>query len=51
MAAAPSAIGHMDPYDDSPETFKLYLERFDMFSVANFITEEEKMKATFLSLI
>ena len=51
MAAAPSAIGHMDPYDDSPETFNLYLERFDMFSVANFITEEEKMKATFLSLI
>ena len=50
MAAASSAIRHMDPYD-SPETFELYLKRFDMFWVANSITDEDKMKATFLSQI
>lgn len=51
MATASSSIGHMDPYDDSSETFEHYLERFDMFSLANSITDEDKKKATFLSLI
>jgi len=46
-----TSIGHMDPFDDSSETFELYIERFEMFIVANGITEDDKKKATFLSLI
>jgi len=48
---ATASIGQMDPFDDSAETFQLYLERFEMFALANGIEDENKKKATFLSLI
>lgn len=44
-------VAHMDPYDETSETFQLYLERFEMFTIANDIKDDAKKKATFLSLI
>jgi len=46
-----SSIGHMDSYDESSENFGVYMERFDMFILANGITDDDKRKAIFLSII
>ena len=47
---ASKTIGSMQPFNETIETFTNYIERLELFFIANGI-EEDKQKASLLSLV
>ena len=45
------SVGELEPFEGGPQEWTSYVERFEQFLVANDITEEKKVVATFLTAV
>ena len=44
-------LGCLEPYDSTKEDWSAYTERFEQFILANGVEEENKIVATFLTIV
>ena len=45
------SVGKLEPFEDGPQEWASYVERFEQFLFANDITEAKKVMATFLTAV